>query len=123
MSSATSKGYSPYRNNEESDEQPKKLVGSKRPLFETSNDTKQDSAQSKRPRVDEMDEEAVDSSSLKCLETLIKLILAQERKQNHSEEKINLLTEFADNLLTKEHCVLLQHSNLLSNVAFLAQEK
>ena len=86
---STSQSYSPHRNNEGSKcdgyELPRqqKHVGSKRRLFETSNDNQQDSAQSKRHRLDDIEEEGIESSSLKCLETLVKLILASERNRTH----------------------------------------
>ena len=105
-------------------EQPKKLLGSKRRLFETSYDPQQDSCpSSKRFKPNNDTDEAIDSSSFRCLETLVKLILSSERAQTHQEDQINILTELGHQLLSSDNSMLLQHSSLLSHVGFLAQQK
>lgn len=54
---------------------------------------------------------------------MVKLILSAERKQTQQEEQISILTALGQKLLSQEHSMLLQHSNLLSHVGFLAQQK
>ena len=67
--------------------------------------------------------ENIEASSFRCLEALVKLILSSERKATHNENQIDILTALGEHLLTTENRELLQHSNLLSHVGFLAQEK
>ena len=81
-----------------------------------------DCLQTKRLKLNDVDE-VIDSSSLQCLETLIKLILSSERKETHDEDQISILTQLGHIILSKEHSMLLQHSSLLSHVGFLAQQK
>ena len=118
--------FSPNRKNEGShcgfNDQARKLLGSKRKLFETSNVAQFDNNPCKRLKSNDVDE-AIDSSSFKCLETLVKIILSSERKQTHEEEQISILTELGHNLLSQDHSMLLQHSSLLSHLGFLAQQE
>ena len=52
-------------------------------------------------------DEAIDSSSFKCLEMLVKLILSADKKQTQQEEQISILTALGHKLLSQEHSMLL----------------
>lgn len=127
-----SDGHSSIRKNESNDntvaatagadDQPRKLLGSKRRLFETQNVTHVENNQYKRIKPDGLDT-TIESSSFKCLEQLIKLILSSEAKQSHEQYQISLLTQLGHCLQSPEYTVLRQHSHMLVHVGFLAKEQ
>ena len=65
----------------------------------------------------------IESSSFKCLEQLIKLILSSEAKDTHEKYQISLLTQLGNCLQNPEYTVLRQHSHMLVHIGFLAKEK
>ena len=92
--SQISDGHSSIRKNESNDnsgqasanveEQPRKLLGYKRRLFETQNVTQSENNSLKRFKQEGVDA-TIESSSFKCLEQLIKLILTNDPKESHEQ--------------------------------------
>lgn len=104
------------------DEQPRKLLGLKRRLFETQNVSQVENNQYKRIKPETLDS-TIESNSFKCLEQLIKLILTSEAKESHEQYQISLLTQLGNCLQSPEYAVLRQHSHMLVHISFLAKEK